>query len=384
MSEKQIAILKKNQQYICATLVGNTLDSLIVEDCEAKAPKVGDIYIGKVANIVPNIQAAFVEIQNGISCFFPLSEEQLRKKTIKVGMEFPVYIKKSAIKSKQPVVSDNLEFSGKYLVLTTENKSQSISKKITNPEERNRLFQFMEQLTEDKYGIILRTNCIGISSEIIKKEYQELREEAEHCLEIAPYRTCFSCIKTSKPEFLNYIEGINLAEYQRIITDEESIYDSIKNIWESAPLEYYEDTSYSLDHLLSIGVQIEKALHKHVWLKSGGSLVIEPTEALTVIDVNTEKAISGKRNKETTFVKINMEAAKEAARQIRIRNISGIILIDFIDMENPENTEKVLQFLKDEVSRDSIRTSVIDVTKLGLVELTRMKKRRPIWDTYNR
>ena len=121
-------------------------------------------------------------------------------------------------------------------------------------------------------------------------------------------------------------------------------------------------------------------MDKRVWLKSGGNIIIEPTEALTVIDVNTGKAIQGKRQRETTFYKINVEAAIEAARQIRARNISGIILIDFIDMQDKENEEKLMALFREELKKDKIKTTVIDITKLGLLELTRMKKNPPLWE----
>ena len=135
----------------------------------------------------------------------------------------------------------------------------------------------------------------------------------------------------------------------------------------------YQDTSYSLDHLYSLSSTIEKALSKKVWLKSGGTLIIEPTEALTVIDVNTGKAIQGKRNKETTFYKVNLEAAREAARQIRLRNLSGMILIDFIDMEEEEHIKSLIYNFKKELEQDPTQCTFIDITKLGLVELTRRK-----------
>ena len=141
---------------------------------------------------------------------------------------------------------------------------------------------------------------------------------------------------------------------------------------------FYQDEAYSLDKLLGLSSKLEKALGKKVWLKSGGSLVIEPTEALTVIDVNSSRAVAGKRSQETTFFRINCEAAREAARQIRMRNISGIILIDFIDMKERENQKKLMELLRAELERDKTRTALVDITKLGLVEITRMKVNRPL------
>ena len=127
---------------------------------------------------------------------------------------------------------------------------------------------------------------------------------------------------------------------------------------------------------------MKKALEKRVWLKSGANLVIEPTEALTVIDVNTGKAVDGRRKKETTFFKVNCEAAKEAARQIRMRGISGIIIIDFIDMHDKKNQKDLMDLLQSELKKDPIKTVLMDITRLGLVEITRMKKSPPIWEIY--
>ena len=146
-------------------------------------------------------------------------------------------------------------------------------------------------------------------------------------------------------------------------------------------MQWYQDASYPLDKLLGIQSKLAKALQKRVWLKSGGNLVIEPTEALTVIDVNTGKAVEGKRNKETTFFKLNCEAAVEAARQIRVRNLSGIILIDFIDMKKKQHQDELMSLLREELAKDKIRTALVDITKLGLVEITRMKKNKSLYET---
>ena len=145
-------------------------------------------------------------------------------------------------------------------------------------------------------------------------------------------------------------------------------------------LQYYDDPSITLDNLYSISTGIDKLLSKHVWLKSGASLVIEHTEAFNVIDVNTEKAGKNNRNKESTFLKINLEAATEIARQIRLRNLSGIILIDFINMKIQENVDELLAFLKSELEKDRVSTHVVDITKLGIVEVTRKKTQKPLYE----
>ena len=168
-----------------------------------------------------------------------------------------------------------------------------------------------------------------------------------------------------------------MEDFDRLITDLPEIYEELQPVYGEF-VQYYEDESYPLDKLLGISSKLAKAFEKKVWLKSGGNLVIEPTEALTVIDVNTGKAVDGKRKKETTFFKINCEAAMESARQIRMRNLSGIILIDFIDMKEKENIQKLMHLLRTELAKDMTKTVLVDMTKLGLVEITRMKKSPPL------
>ena len=180
---------------------------------------------------------------------------------------------------------------------------------------------------------------------------------------------------------MKYIKATGNHYFDRIITDQKGIFEELKKDpqLKEETICFYED-NYPLDKLLGISSKLEKCFKKHVWLKSGGSLVIEPTEALTVIDVNTEKAVQGKRNKEHTFFKLNKEAAVEAARQMRLRNLSGIILIDFIDMEESAHVEELLKLLEQEMEKDRVPAKVIDMTALGLVEITRKKVRKPLYE----
>ncbi len=385
---RQMAIMKQNHCYISAILENQVLDDVVIDETQDQALRTGDIYMGRVSHIVKNINAAFVEVQKGVMCYLPMPEDQGRSKNEKTrivqGMEFPVQIRKAAVKSKQAVVSRKLDFTGRYAVVTTENGLRSISSKIHSESERERLAQVLErlkpELKEAGLGVILRTNCEGVEDEYILKECRYLMSEAKNTLEHADYKTCFSKLYTSLFEFEKMLRDSAQGTFERVITDEPEVWDRLKQNpdFSKENLVFYEDADYSLDKLLGINSKLKKALEKHVWLKSGGSLVIEPTEALTVIDVNTEKAVVGKRNRETTFFKINREAAREAARQIRIRNLSGIILIDFIDMEEKEHIRMILQELEDEFRKDSVRTTVVDITKLGLVEITRMKARKPL------
>ena len=180
---------------------------------------------------------------------------------------------------------------------------------------------------------------------------------------------------------MNYIKNVSQGELTEIVTDENAIFDELKNIYAESPemqnkLRFYQDT-FPLDKLYSIESKITEALSKKVWLKCGGFLIIEPTEALTVIDVNSGK-FDKKGDSEAFYKKVNEEAACEIARQIKLRNISGIIIIDFINMSLESNQKALLDTLSRCVSKDKVKTHVIGMTSLGLVEMTRTKTAKPL------
>ena len=375
----EIVITQYRDRHILFYQSENRLYDLVVgERHQEEAPQVGDIYVGRVQNIVQNIRAVFVEIKEGVICYMP--ETECAGKKIRVGDDLVVQVKKAAVKTKQPVVTQAIELVGYYCVVTTQNSSKQISKKI-GEEEKKRLQPLLEEFAEEEYGIVLRTNAAEAGLAVIREECERLVGELHSMMEHSRYRVCFSRLRKADPFYMPYIRSCRQEEYDRIITDIRTVYDDLQAQGVDK-VQFYEDSSYPLEKLLGIGTKIQKVSEKRVWLKSGGNLVIEPTEALTVIDVNTGKAIDGKRSRETTFFKINCEAAKEVARQIRVRNISGIILVDFIDMKNKQNERQLFDLLQGELQKDKTRTSLIDITKLGLAEITRMKTRAPLWEAF--
>ncbi len=374
----QIVITRLQNKPVMLYMQGDSIfDVLVGDEKEEQALRVGDIYLGKVQNIVQNINAAFVEVKRDAICYLPLSE--LRDKKIKCGEEIVVQVKKAAVKSKQAVVTLFPEISGRYCVISTKDSVKSISRKIEEGEEKDRLRLLLKKWDGEEYGIVLRTNAAAAGEEEVEEECSRLLEELHRKMEYSRYKTCFSLLRKEDSFYLKYIQSCRPDEWERVITDEPEIYEQLQSYYGDKVV-FYQDGSYPLDKLLGISGKLKKAFQKKAWLKSGGYLIIEPTEALTVIDVNTGKAIEGKRNKETTFYKINCEAALEAARQIRMRNISGIILIDFIDMKKRENRQDLMELLQRELEKDKTRTTLVDITKLGLVEITRMKKSRPLWE----
>ncbi len=378
---KQVVITKIQEKQVLLYMEGDTLfDVLTGEDDSPETVSVGDIYVGKIQNIVYNINAAFVEVKPGALCYLPLWECQ--EGPPQCGDELIVQVKKTAVKSKRAVVTRHIEVAGRFAVISTKNSEKGISKKIQSEEAQSRLSDLLREFEEEEYGIILRTNAEKADEDEVRKECQALLSDIYEILEKGQYMTCFSLLRKEEIFYRKYLNSCRISELDRIITDDEEVYRELEPLY-GAKIQFYRDDSCSLDHLLGISSKLKNGLEKRVWLKSGANLVIEPTEALTVIDVNTGKAIEGKRNKETTFFKINCEGAREAARQIRLRNLSGIIVIDFIDMQKKENQEKLMALLRKLLERDPTRANVIDITKLGLVEITRMKKNRPLWEVFS-
>ncbi|MCR5791797.1 MAG: ribonuclease E/G [Lachnospiraceae bacterium] len=355
----------------------------------------GNIYVGKVKNIVKNINAAFVDIGDGQSCFLSLNKAKhpiyitnKKNDVLHIGDELLIQLDKEDIKSKRPVGTCNFSLPGRFVVLTYNKPMVAVSGKIKDVKVKQHLKELVTPFVTEEYGFILRTNAVEATDEELTEEINSMIEKYNNIKEYGVTRSCYSVVYSSLPEYLTLLRDIRIEEDTRIITDLTYLYEEIKayskehNLQLESVLELYEDADYPLTALHGLETKLEKALAKKIWLKSGGSLYLQPTEALTVIDVNTEKAIAGKRKKEETFFKINKEAAIMAARQIRLRNYSGIIIIDFIDMEEEAHQKAVLSILRSEFMKDPVKTVLVDITKLGLVEVTRKKTRRPLHEQY--
>lgn len=378
----------------------------------------GNIYIGKVKDIAESIDAAFVEIAPGRRCFLscsglrqPLFTKKIGKKPICQDEELVVQVVRDAVKSKIPEVSGNLQMEGQYLVLTTGNNKLGVSNKLPSDAAMRLREAFLdgikvipgaaEELGRD-YGCILRTNSERVPIGQVVLEYEKLREQYLEMIHTAPYRTAYSLIRTAKPFYLKELEGIPYEEEAQIITDCPDIYETILQQQRFLPdtdrmmgavsgtdddhsdaagtgcrVSLYQDDSYPLSKLYSLEKHIEDACRERVWLKSGAYLVITPTEALTVIDVNSGKQSKGKHAREN-YQKINLEAADEIARQLRIRNISGICVVDFINLDTKEAQAELMQHFRRALSADRVPVHLVDITKLGLVELTRKKVKRSL------
>lgn len=349
----------------------------------------GNIYIGKITNVVKNIDAAFVEISPGLVCFLPLKEcghaflcNRIFDGRILAGDEIVVQVTKDAVKTKQPSVSANLSFSGTYCVVTTGNRKTGYSLKFKKA-ERERIEAAVgtrkELLDTEHYGYVFRTNCAELNGEYepLWEEVRTLTKEADSFLQSALHRTCGSLLQAAPAPYLSALNSVYRKEYAEIVTDDKKIYEQLCTQTGLEDIRFYEDEVLPLKRLYAVETKLSEALARNVWLKSGGYLVIEPTEALTVIDVNTGKSI-GKKASSEHFFQINKEAAEEIALQLRLRNLSGIIIADFINMDTKEKEEELILYLKALLKTDSVKTKVVDITPLGLVEITRQKINKPL------
>lgn len=352
----------------------------------------GNIYVGKVQNIVKNIHAAFIEIADGIMCYYSLDDKAepvftnpKKDSVMKIGDEVIVQVSKEGMKTKLPSVSSNLNFTGRYLVLTSQRKELGFSGKL-NKEEKKRIREFLEGEMPENAGIIVRTNARNAKKEEILEELKNLQTRYETLLKKGHSRVCFSLLEEHMPDYLQTLQNVYAQTLDEIVTDDPEVFHAVQNYLNcygeyEIPLRFYEDKLLPLSKLYSLESVLERSLQERVWLKSGGFLVIQPTEAFVCIDVNTGK-FSGKKEIQETFRKINLEAAKEIAWQLRLRNLSGIILIDFINMENQEDKKELLHTLQAYLNQDPIKGTVVDITPLNIVEVTRKKVRKPLLEEW--
>lgn len=390
--KQKLVITQQNEKYIVALTDSRRLIEVYTEPAD-QTIFVGNIYVGQVKNIVQNIQAAFVQVDKDTLCYYSLEENRhhlfLNKKSggeLKPGDLILVQISREAVKNKAPACTCYLNFTGRYSVLTWNKTTLGFSNKITSQERRKELKKLYREFQDPDYGFIVRTNAAEAEEEEIRKELQLLIARGKKVIGDAPHRSYGQALMRGLPGYLTVMRDYSMTDITEVVTDSQEIYrqlteqESLSSMKNAFPIRYYEDPCLSLDQLYRITPQIKEALSTKVWLKSGGYLFIEPTEAMTVIDVNTGKAIEGKRPASRQFYKINLEAAREIAYQIRLRNLSGIIIIDFIDMVDPKLQEELLWELKRCISQDRIKTTLIDITGLGLVELTRKKIKKPLYE----
>ncbi len=351
--------------------------------------QLGNIYIARVKQLVKNIQAAFVEVAPGKLCYLPLDEQVplllsdgRAADRLAPGDEVVVQVAKEAIKTKAPVATAKWNFTGEYAVLTVGKSGLGISSRIEDAAWTTKAREMFAAELGEGYGLIIRTNAYTANLDVVREEIHSLVAQFHAVQKKAGMRTCYSCLYQVPAPYVSEILGLKEDDLEKIMTDDRELFASLQEILSdisparAGKLVFYAD-SYPMSKLFALETELEKALSRQVWLKSGGYLVIEPTEALTVIDVNTGK-VDVKKNQQETFLKINLEAAAEAARQMRLRNLTGIIIIDFINLRSEEARKQVYEELVRVCRQDPIKTTVVDRTRLELIEVTRKKIRKPL------
>lgn len=356
----------------------------------------GNIYIGKVENVLYGMQAAFVNIGEEKNTFMHIRDVMPRvsnetgnknemlskhdiKNYIKQGMPVLVQVKRDSTNKKGARVSTHINMPGRFVVIMPNTEFITVSQKIEDQEEKERLKNIVKENLPKGYGAIIRTSAYGKEEDLIKRDINKIVEEL----------TCinkeFSKVKLKKDKFKTKLLHKNDGIINKLLID--IIDQGIEKVWTNSSEVYKEveklvkDTGNSekvkvelktedLLTMYDLDDQIEKAINRKVWLKCGGFITIDKTEALTAIDVNSGKYIGGKDLEQTVFT-VNKEASIEIAKQIRLRDIGGIIIIDYIDMERQESKDKITEILKDSLKKDRSKTQVIGFTPLNLLEMTR-------------
>ena len=350
---------------------------------------VGNIYKGVVENVLPGMQAAFVNIGEERNAFYyvdevpqPGGEEANEGKLpiqrlLRVKDEVLVQVMKESFGSKGARLTGQITLPGRYLVLMPGLNYVGVSRRIVSQEERERLKKEMENLHPPNMGVIVRTAAEGADTNSLKNDLQNLLHIWQKINNQFPkvkapallYRDPALIYQIVRDLFNDHVVQLiidNKEQYNKIMEHLDCFSPHLKE-----RMVYYDKRQPIFEHF-AIEEEIERSLSRMVWLKCGGYLVFDETEALTAIDVNTGK-YTGKSNLEETILKTNLEAVEEIARQIRLRDIGGIIIIDFIDMHLPENRQLVLEKLKQEMNKDRTKSHVLGITSLGLVEVSRKK-----------
>ena len=396
---KDILIYSKDGRYCIAVLEDGELAELHVENDNRKSIA-GSIYRGRVERVIPGMQAAFVDIGLKQNAYLNVNDVfyddtdlsgdigagKISRPDISdllwQGNEITVQVIKDAIGAKGPRVTANISLPGRYAVLLPGSDTYGVSKKIEDMEVRKRLKETAAALKPENCGIILRTAARDAEPEQVSEDIRNLLDTWEKIKQAEGKGRVPRLLYSGTGEFDKTL-GEHLAPgISRIIVNDMDMYERLTSvpiagiIPQGAKVELYT-RDYDMFAYYNVQSAVKEALSRKVWLKSGGYLVFDYTEALTVIDVNSGK-YTGKKDFEETAFSINMEAAEAIARQVRLRNLSGIIIIDFIDMKHKEHREQVVRALKNHVKPDRIKTVVLGMTQLGLVEMTRKKVKNPL------
>ena len=385
---KEIFIRKKeNIAQIVLVENGNVLEKY--EDNDKKKRLEGRIYLGRVQNVLQGMQAAFIDIGEDRNTFIHLKdilpkidvvkhknveEEKDIKKLVKQGDKILIQVKRDATNMKGAKVSTHISLPSRYFVLMPHTDIKTISQKIEDKQERERLTAIMNEILPKDFGVIVRTSAIKKDKEELKKDLDKSIKEWERIEKIRNDQNSDTSIVIYEGQ--SFIEKLLIdlvdKDINKIVVNDKTDYNEVKRIIETLEeniqIEFKENEN--IFNIYDIEDQIEKINQRKIWLKCGGFITIDKTEALTAIDVNSGKYI-GNKNLEQTVFKVNSEATIEIAKQLRLRDIGGIIIIDYIDMTDEEHKKQIIKVLEENLKQDRSKTQIVGFSKLNLLEMTR-------------
>ena len=386
---QEIIINKDKQNTKTIAIIEN---GILVEqyiEKEEKERLEGNVYLGKVENILPGMQAAFVNIGEGKNTFIHLrdilpkiditknekvDDSNLNiKDFIKRGDPILVQVKRDCNNKKGPRVSKHLSLVGRYIVLMPETDIITVSQKIEDEKEQKRLKEEIAKILPENFGVIIRTSAVNKNINEIQKDINNLIKRRERIKDAKNKEKTPYCIERNNGIIRKIIIDTIDNGIAKITTNDKNVFEEVQEI-----LKEFEGTKIKLEleekedilDTHNIRNQIEKLENRKIWLKCGGFITIDKTEALVAIDVNSGK-YTGKESREQTVLKVNKEASVEIAKQLRLRDIGGIIIIDYIDMEKEESKKQVIKELRDNLKKDRSKTQILEFTKLNLLEMTR-------------
>lgn len=397
---KEILIQVADEETKAAVIEDGMLVEVYIER-EPDKRVVGNIYKGIVKNVLPGMQAAFIDIgldknaflyvddalacniwqENGLTLSYKDGLRPNIRDIIKEGQEIVVQISKESVGNKGARVTTQLTIPGRYLVLMPAVDYIGISRRITTEEERERLKGIAEEIKPAHMGLIVRTVAEGATREDLEQDINGLLKIYQRIRQRLQQQPAPAVIHKDLALVQRILRDIFDDDVQKLSVNNRNVMEKVQDFLEVLNIARKNRVFLSdIDNLFakySINEEIAQALKRKVWLKSGGYLIVDEMEALTAFDVNTGKYV-GSTDLADTVLKTNAEAAKEIARQIRLRNIGGIIIVDFIDMQNNEHRDKILSILEEEIKKDKMKVHVLGITQLGLVEMTRKKVRHSL------
>lgn len=381
--------INKNNDTTQIVLVENGILIEKYEESDKKKRLEGKIYLGKVQNVLQGMQAAFIDIGEDRNTFIHLKdilpkvditknkvqeEGKNIKKYIKTGDIILIQIKRDGSQMKGAKVSTHLSLPSRYFVVMPETDIRTISQKIEDMDEKARLTKIVDEILPEGFGVIVRTSAIRKEKEELEKDLDISIKEWEKINKVKNDKNAKTplCVYEGQSFIEKLLIDLVDKDIQKIVVNNKNycieVKKCIEKLEENIVVEFKEDENILKTY--DIEGQLEKTNHRKIWLKCGGFITIDKTEALTAIDVNSGKYI-GKKNLEQTVFKVNSEASIEIARQLRLRDIGGIIIIDYIDMEDDNHKKQIIQILEERLKQDRSKTQIVGFSRLNLLEMTR-------------